>query len=157
MACGRGDKGHHLHPSENTHQQGPACRHVHCSSSRSLPCRNPLLRGGEYPMVQGKPVYDRFGRGLAGPNWRSHWPPSHSSPTLGVSPVEILDPSRVVVAGGPGARGAGGRVERRGFGLVWFGSRPVPDALAHGQHSPLCRHDWARRIAVVRSQGLPDC
>ena len=41
--------------------------------------------------------------------------------------------------------------------LVWFGSRPVPDALAHGQHSPLCRHDWARRIAVVRSQGLPDC
>ena len=21
-------------------------------------------------------------------------------------------------------------------GLVWFGSRPVPDALAHGQHSP---------------------
>ena len=42
-------------------------------------------------------------------------------------------------------------------GLVWFGSRPVPDALAHGQHSPLCRHDWARRIAVVRSQGLPDC
>ena len=44
-----------------------------------------------------------------------------------------------------------------GFGLVWFGSRPVPDALAHGQHSPLCRHDWARRIAVVRSQGLPDC
>ena len=44
-----------------------------------------------------------------------------------------------------------------GGGLVWFGSRPVPDALAHGQHSPLCRHDWARRIAVVRSQGLPDC
>ena len=31
-----------------------------------------------------------------------------------------------------------------GGGLVWFGSRPVPDALAHGQHSPLCRHDWAR-------------
>ena len=47
--------------------------------------------------------------------------------------------------------GGGGEV------LVWFGSRPVPDALAHGQHSPLCRHDWARRIAVVRSQGLPDC
>ena len=46
---------------------------------------------------------------------------------------------------------------RPGGGLVWFGSRPVPDALAHGQHSPLCRHDWARRIAVVRSQGLPDC
>ena len=44
-----------------------------------------------------------------------------------------------------------------GVVLVWFGSRPVPDALAHGQHSPLCRHDWARRIAVVRSQGLPDC
>jgi hypothetical protein len=44
-----------------------------------------------------------------------------------------------------------------GGGLVWFGSRPVPDALAHGQHSPLCRHDWARQIAVVRSQGLPDC
>ena len=43
------------------------------------------------------------------------------------------------------------------FGLVWFGSRPVPDAQAHGQHSSLCRHDWARRIAVVRSQGLPDC
>ena len=42
-------------------------------------------------------------------------------------------------------------------GLVWFGSRPVPDALAHGQHSPLGRHDLARRIAVVRSQGLPDC
>ena len=46
---------------------------------------------------------------------------------------------------------------RGGVCLVWFGSRPVPDALAHGQHSPLCRHDWARRIAVVRSQGLPDC
>ena len=53
---------------------------------------------------------------------------------------------------GVGREGAGGR-----GGLVWFGSRPVPDALAHGQHSPLCRHDWARRIAVVRSQGLPDC
>ena len=49
------------------------------------------------------------------------------------------------------------RHKRGRFGLVWFGSRPVPDALAHGQHSPLCRHDWARRIAVVRSQGLPDC
>ena len=32
----------------------------------------------------------------------------------------------------------------RSGGLIWFGSRPVPDALAHGQHSPLCRHDWAR-------------
>ena len=47
--------------------------------------------------------------------------------------------------------------EDEGEGLVWFGSRPVPDALAHGQHSPVCRHDWARRIAVLRSQGLPDC
>ena len=51
----------------------------------------------------------------------------------------------------------GGWHKASGGGLVWFGSRPVPDALAHGQHSPLRRHDWARRIAVVRSQGLPDC
>ena len=66
-------------------------------------------------------------------------------------------------AGAAGSRvssvrtGGRGRTAKGGFGLVWFGSRPVPDALAHGQHSPLCRHDWARRIAVVRSQGLPDC
>ena len=45
----------------------------------------------------------------------------------------------------------------KGGGLVWFGSRPVPDAQAHGQHSSLCQHEWARRVAVVRSQGLPDC
>ena len=44
-----------------------------------------------------------------------------------------------------------------GGGWVWFGSRPVPDAQAHGQHSSLCQHEWARRVAVVRSQGLPDC
>ena len=66
-----------------------------------------------------------------------------------------------VVGAGAGAvavAGAGAGAEA-GAGGVWFdfGSRPVPDALAHGQHSPLCRHDWARQIAVVRSQGLPDC
>ena len=43
-----------------------------------------------------------------------------------------------------------------GGGVVWFGlgqglCRTWPKVR------PLCRHDWARRIAVVRSQGLPDC
>ena len=34
--------------------------------------------------------------------------------------------------------------------MVSVGSRPVPEAGAHGQHSFLCPHDWARRVAVVR-------
>ena len=76
-------------------------------------------------------------------------------------PTERSDPTqhakgRTSDCPGP-CKGATTRRNVTRGGLVWFGSRPVLDAQAHGQHSPLCRHDWARQIAVVRSQGLPDC
>ena len=96
---------------------------------RRLPCRT---RPGGCTRVSGHKAYRTADRPQT-PRWRSR---------AGDAAVPVCMCPCVFVEGG---------------GLVWFGSRPVPDALAHSQHSPLCQHDWARRIAVVRSQGLPDC
>ena len=129
-------------------RRGPACSsRPPCGSAAGaggrVTLRLPSRVGGAHPPCLGGGVAPR--------------PPRSRS---GRRPAVPLSGSlRVAGALPSGARVRSGLRCRPGMGggLVWFGSRPVPDALAHGQHSPLCRHDWARRIAVVRSQGLPDC
>ena len=150
----------------------PACA---CGRGRGAPPGWGGVRGGPWtaPLRAPADLNPPGGSCRARPSYCSGAPPC-AAPKHGarVAPARWPGlalrprPPRERAAGGAGARGV--QVQPPpppppawrsppGGGLVWFGSRPVPDALAHGQHSPLCRHDWARRIAVVRSQGLPDC